>query len=195
MEQTQEKEKQISDVVLLVFLLYKSLWAYRGSGSHVTDSGSVLKIKIALRPTDPDPRGVTVQSILVVAHSTSGPSLAALMRQKRDINKVCSDTFPSVMASCSLEHYIQWKNYHRQKIILYNVTSSHFQSFRQSVLELKTNRQHPWKCCCGTKSTGFGSESGLDYCDTMVEEQLGCCRCLFPDDSRNQSCTYGGFLS
>lgn len=83
--QTHKKKKEISDVVSLLFLLYKSLWAHRGCGSLVTDSGSVLKIKIALHPTDSDPRGVAVQRLLVVAHSTSsisGPSLAALMRQK-----------------------------------------------------------------------------------------------------------------
>ena len=53
------QKKEIFDVIPLPHILYSHLQAYKGSGSHVAELGSVLKIKPALHLIDsPSPQRV-----------------------------------------------------------------------------------------------------------------------------------------
>lgn len=75
----QRIKKKKLNLIPLPHLLYSHLQGHKVFGSHVAEPGSV-KTKPALHPTDPDPRGFTVQRALTVAHATSfafGLSLAA----------------------------------------------------------------------------------------------------------------------
>lgn len=71
-------KRNIFYVIPLSHILYSHLRAYKGSGDHIAELGSILKIKTVLHLTDPDSRRFTVQRALVIAHGTSSPSSLSL---------------------------------------------------------------------------------------------------------------------